>query len=135
MLNVLFSIGGSGGAVYVASVTGAGYSREVGVILGLIAAALVGVAEMILLWIFVWRVKEGRKKGIEQWKGSSGLGVKESDVAGFIEGKDKIATDIEAETASGDDMGTGVVKAGDAEKSRTEVRLRRRAIGTPSGEK
>jgi hypothetical protein len=135
VLNVLFSIGGAGGAVYVAAVTGAGYSRELGVILGLIAATVVGVAEMVLLWIFVWRVKEGRKKGIEQWKGSSGIGVKEREVAGLIEGEDGGGADGEEGTGSADVENTETVKVGGVEKSRTEVRLRRRAIGSVNTEK
>lgn len=63
--------------MYVASVTGAGYSREKGVILGLLGATIVGIAEVVLIWIFVWRVQEGRKREVENWKGSSGLGIKE----------------------------------------------------------
>lgn len=130
--------------MYVASVTGAGYSRETGVILGVIAALVVGVAEMILLWIFVWRIKEGRKRGIEQWKGSSAVGVKEADGAGLIDGDGEIDRIAEAEPEedadreSGDGIGDaamGAMKVGEAERNRTEVRLRRRAIGAPGAGK
>jgi len=121
----------------VASVTGAGYSREVGVILGVIAALVVGVAEMILLWIFVWRIKEGRRRGIEQWKGSSAAGVKEnSDVKQIMASEGEMGGDEDEPTLEPVD---GVVEgildekpAGETRKPASNVRLRRRAIGVPS---
>ena len=121
VLNVLFSIGGSGGAVYVASVTGAGYSRETGVILGVLAAMVVGLAELVLAWIFIWRVGEGRKKEVEQWKGSASLGVKEREVLAL----------------ENDVNGEGKVDEGDetaVPEKKAEVRLRRRAIRPEVGE-
>ena len=102
--------------MYVASVTGAGYTREMGVILGVLAAVVVGLAEMILLWIFVWRVADGRKKAVEQWKGSASLGVKESK--GVLALEDSVKG--EQQEAEGT---TEVVL-----EKKPEVRLRRRAI-------
>ena len=121
-----------------ASVTGAGYSREVGVILGVIAALVVGVADMILLWIFVWRIKEGRRRGIEQWKGSSAAGIKEdSDVKQIMASEGEIEGDEDEPTLEPvvDGVVEGVLDekpAGETRKSTSNVRLRRRAIGGPS---
>lgn len=76
-----------------AATTGAGYTRESGVILGVLAALVVGIAEMILVWIFVWRVAEGRKKEVEQWKGTSGVGFKEEPK--LLQGEDTSEAIIE----------------------------------------
>ncbi|ADV24045.1 hypothetical protein I305_02473 [Cryptococcus gattii E566] len=64
--NVLFSILGSAGAVYVAAVSGAGYSREKGILLGILAGLIVGIAEGVLVVLFMGRVEQDRKERHER---------------------------------------------------------------------
>jgi hypothetical protein len=70
VLNILFSIFGSGFAVYVAATTGGGYAREKGILLGVLAGVIVGIADGVLVWIFGQRVKEGREE-VGSWLLSS----------------------------------------------------------------
>ncbi|KAK1922131.1 hypothetical protein DB88DRAFT_512566 [Papiliotrema laurentii] len=117
ILNIAFSIFGSGGAVYVAATTGAGYTRERSVILAVLAGVVVGLAELVLIWIFVWRIAEARKHEVEQWRGSAGEGIKQPEL-------------VEAEGGGSVqllDDGEGMI-----DKPKTEVRLRRRGIGQAS---
>lgn len=111
-LNILFSIFGSGFAVYVAGTTGAGYTREKSVVLGIVAGVLVGVAEAILLWIFVWRLQENRENEVKMWTGSHSAGVKSSE-----------------EKPREDDSGDGDARSEiQLKDKKVELRLRRRAI-------
>ncbi|ORX40655.1 hypothetical protein BD324DRAFT_13348 [Kockovaella imperatae] len=77
-LNVLFSVVGAGVAVYMAAITGAGYKRETGVLLGVFAAVVVAITEGALLWIFAYKVKVVQRKEVEMWKGSASEGVKKT---------------------------------------------------------
>ena len=74
ILNVLFSIFGSSAAVYVVAVTGAAYSLEKAMVLAILAGALVGVADMAVVWIYVERLDRGRRaaqrRGAAMAKGS-----------------------------------------------------------------
>ncbi|EIW72220.1 hypothetical protein TREMEDRAFT_23042, partial [Tremella mesenterica DSM 1558] len=76
-LNILFSIFGAAYAVYWASVTGAGYSRETGVLLGVLTGMIVGVADGVVVWGFTKRLNEGREEArlmaLEMNKGSGAL--------------------------------------------------------------
>ncbi|TYJ58822.1 hypothetical protein B9479_000254 [Cryptococcus floricola] len=65
VINILFSIFGAAVAVYVAATSGAGYSREKGVLLGVLAGVVVGIADGVLVIIFQGRVQENRK---ERWE-------------------------------------------------------------------
>lgn len=140
-----------------AGTTGAGYTRETSILLGILAGAVVGIAEAILVWIFSARVKEGRRerweRGARMGKGSAGLGVKggdrgdEADGGTALEGRPlaALAAGGEMEGTDGDDdevpesqaafeveEGVGSVTdtsamVGGAGRG---IRLRRRAIGS-----
>lgn len=76
-----------------------------------------GLAELVLIWIFVWRIAEARKHEVEQWRGSAGEGIKQPEL-------------VEAEGGGSVqllDDGEGMI-----DKPKTEVRLRRRGIGQAS---
>jgi hypothetical protein len=125
VLNILFSIFGSGFAVYVAATTGGGYTREKGILLGILAGVVVGIADGVLVWIFGQRVKEGREEGrklaIKLAKGSGADEVSDSTLD--IEGR--------AEEVLEDEDGEVESKAPekDIPPVKKEIRLRRRAIG------
>jgi len=127
VLNILFSILGSGFAVYVAATTGGGYTREKGILLGILAGVVVGIADGVLVWIFGQRVKEGREEGrklaIKLAKGSGADGVSDGTSTLEIEGQ--------AEEVSEDQDGEVESKAPEKEipPVKKEIRLRRRAIG------
>jgi hypothetical protein len=118
VLNILFSIFGSAFAVYVAATTGGGYTREKGILLGVLAGVVVGIADGALVWIFAQRVKEGREEGrkmaIKLGKGSGGDGLVESD---RIQDESEVTAVMEKEIEK------------EAEPVKKEFRLRRRAIG------
>lgn len=98
--NVLFSVFGAGGAVYVAATTGAGWTREQGLLLGIFAGTVVAIADVGLIIIFKGRLKKRREETaktiVKMSRGSAA--VADAPVALIEEKK--------------------------------EVRLRRRAIGT-----
>ncbi|KAI9633998.1 uncharacterized protein MKK02DRAFT_28727 [Dioszegia hungarica] len=102
-LNILFSIFGSAGAVYAAGVSGAGYSRETALLLAILAAVVVAVAEGVLYWIFKVRLRKGReesaKMGREMNRGSAKLGVLDS--MADVVGDGKVSSGDVAETISG----------------------------------
>jgi hypothetical protein len=125
VLNILFSIFGSGFAVYVAATTGGGYSREKGILLGILAGVVVGIADGVLVWIFGQRVKEGReesrKVAIKLAKGSGADGAADSTLK--VEGVSK-------ETPGDEDGENGnEAPEKDIPPVKKEIRLRRRAIG------
>lgn len=119
VLNILFSIFGSAGAVYVAATTGGGYSREGGILLGVLAGVVVGIADGVLFWIFKSRVKEGREEGrrmaIKLSKGSAGEGEKGG---GNVDGGEVLELEgVEKEQ-----------EVQDVPAAKKDIRLRRRAI-------
>jgi hypothetical protein len=125
VLNILFSIFGSGFAVYVAATTGGGYSREKGILLGILAGVVVGIADGVLVWIFGQRVKEGReesrKLAMKLAKGSGADGVSDSTLE--IEGPaEEVLEDEDGEVES-------KTPEKDIPPVKKEIRLRRRAIG------
>ena len=120
-LNALFSVLGAGFAVYWAASTGAGYKRESAVLLGIAGGVVVLNAELLLLWIFVRRVDDGRKAGVEAWKGSSSLGEKEPGDLPDAEGSGELS---EADTPDSNP----VVQASHEAAPAREIRLRRRVI-------
>lgn len=127
VLNVLFSIFGSAAAVYVASVSGAGYSRETAVILAVLAGVVVGIAEGVLVWIFGDRLKKGReasrKTAREMAKGSGAISdgeitdAKVADSAADSQGDNKV-TLVEVESSSSSARPAGA----------TSIRLRRQGL-------
>jgi hypothetical protein len=125
VLNILFSIFGSGFAVYVAATTGGGYAREKGILLGILAGVVVGIADGVLVWIFGQRVKEGREEGrklaIKLAKGSGADGVSDSTLE--IEGP---AEEV-LEGRAGQEEKKAPEK--DMPPVKKEIRLRRRTIG------
>ena len=48
--------------MYVAAITGAGYTRETAVILAILAAAAVGLADGVIVWVYVDRLDRGRRE-------------------------------------------------------------------------
>ncbi|OWZ35796.1 hypothetical protein C349_05012 [Cryptococcus neoformans var. grubii Br795] len=66
IFNVIFSILGSAGAVYMAAVSGAGYSREKGVLLGILAGLIVGIADGVLVVLFMSKVEKDRRERHER---------------------------------------------------------------------
>ena len=127
VLNILFSIFGSGFAVYVAATTGGGYAREKGILLGILAGVIVGIADGVLVWIFGERVKEGREEGrklaIKLAKGSGGDGTMDSTGATEVQSID------EDSSRQQDAQQTLAVPDGEIKPVKKEIRLRRRAIG------
>lgn len=125
VLNILFSIFGSGFAVYVAATTGGGYAREKGILLGILAGIVVGIADGVLVWIFGQRLKEGREEGrklaIKLAKGSGADGDPDSTTQ--IEGS---AEEV-LEGSHGEEENQAPEK--DIPPVKREIRLRRRAIG------
>lgn len=125
VLNILFSIFGSAFAVYVAATTGGGYTREKGILMGVVAGVIVGIADGVLVWIFQNRVKESREEGrriaIELSKGSGAdkEQVQDEGVAGF-EGDGEGISHGEKEPETARIEVTPVIKK--------DIRLRRRAI-------
>ena len=121
VLNILFSIFGSAFAVYVAATTGGGYSREKGILMGVVAGLVVGVADGVLIRIFANRVKEGREEGrrvaIKLSKGSGADGEKVD-----VNDEEGSAKAIERS----EDGSNEEVK--ETPKVKKEIRLRRRAI-------
>lgn len=122
VLNILFSIFGSAFAVYVAATTGGGYSREKGILLGIVAGGVVGVADGVLVWIFQNRVKQGREEGrrtaIKLSKGSGADGEK-------VEGQDEEEVKM---IEGGQDAPGQDEEVKETPKVKKEIRLRRRAI-------
>ena len=107
--------------MYVAATTGAGYTKETGVILGVLAGCVVGLAEVILVWILVWKVEEGRKKEVEMWKGSAADGVSETS-----------GEELRSKGGDGDGEEKVAVVEEEEEEGSRKVRLRRRALRTSS---
>ena len=127
VLNILFSIFGSGFAVYVAATTGGGYAREKGILLGILAGVIVGIADGVLVWIFGERVKEGREEGrklaIKLAKGSGGDGT--VDNTGSLEVQNSAEELLKQKEA----QQILEVPGGEIKPVKKEIRLRRRAIG------
>lgn len=136
VVNILFSIFGSAGAVYVASTTGAGYSREVAVILAILAGCVVGIADAVLVWIVSVRSEEERKESkrmaVEMSQGSGAIidgteGEKEIREQGGITGAD-VTPELgqPGQLAEGSAESSAVQVAQRQEKM--AVRLRRRDL-------
>ena len=130
VLNILFSIFGSGFAVYVAATTGGGYAREKGILLGVLAGVVVGIADGVLVWIFGQRVKEGREEGrklaIKLGKGSGGEGEAIQADAAALDGE-HIADELEEKV-----LEAVAVSAKETAPVKKDIRLRRRPIGEKS---
>ncbi|KAJ9101696.1 hypothetical protein QFC21_003034 [Naganishia friedmannii] len=62
VLNVLFSIGGVGGAVFVVAKTSAGMRQETAVLLAFLAAVVVGIAET---WLYISHARRSAKRYAE----------------------------------------------------------------------
>lgn len=131
VLNILFSIFGSAFAVYVAATTGGGYSREKGILMGIVAGVIVGVADGVLVWIFQNRVKEGREEGRKMAiKLSKGSGADGEKVENENESEEGGVKKIEA-GRDGDGHDAEVKETPTVKK---EIRLRRRAIPEKSAQ-
>jgi len=130
VLNILFSIFGSGFAVYVAATTGGGYAREKGILLGVLAGVVVGIADGVLVWIFGQRVKEGREEGrklaIKLGKGSGGDGEASHADAAAMDGDD-IADELEEKV-----LEVNATSEKETAPVKKDIRLRRRPIGEKS---
>ena len=76
VLNVLFSIFGVAFAAYYAS-SSSGYSRETGILLGIAAGIVAGIADAGLIWIYSTRLDKDRQRaanmGARLAKGSGAL--------------------------------------------------------------
>ena len=122
ILNVLFSIFGSSAAVYVVAVTGAGYSREMAMILAILAGALVGVADMAVVWIYVERLERGRRdaqrKSAELAKGSGEVDIGVDEVQERQERSDECEKEPQSEMMDDKEV-----------PAKRQVRLRRRGLG------
>ncbi|WWD19577.1 hypothetical protein CI109_104038 [Kwoniella shandongensis] len=124
-INILFSIFGSAFAVYVASVSGAGYSKETAILLAVLAGVIVGIADGVLVWIFTGRVKEKRKereqRGRDMMRGSGA----------FLDDEDH-EEDDEEKNGVGDGVSSEIVlekKEGlETTAVKKQVQLRRRGL-------
>lgn len=111
VFNVLFSIFGAGGAVYVAATTGAGWSREHGLLLGILAGIVVAIADAGLIIIFKGRLKTARADRAK-------MTVKMSRGSGAIR-EESTAKEASQETPNPPTL----------IEDKKQLRLRRRAIG------
>jgi hypothetical protein len=133
VFNVLFSIVGSAAAVYVASITGAGYSRETAMLLAILAGVIVGIADGVLVWVLGKRVekerKEARERGRKEALGSSKLGEMTDGVLDGEGGTE--AGEAEGEDTVGESKISGVSSGltDDVVPGRRAIRLRRRPVG------
>ncbi|WWD03529.1 hypothetical protein V865_001582 [Kwoniella europaea PYCC6329] len=123
VLNILFSIFGSSIAVYVVSTSSAGYSKEISILLGILTGIIVGVADMVLVYLYTRKLDEGRREskkvGLKMLRGSGKIGEKdegEKDSSGDGEKEDESVVDL---SQTSDTLSTAVKK---------EVRLRRRGL-------
>ncbi|WWC94763.1 hypothetical protein V866_001612 [Kwoniella sp. B9012] len=123
VLNILFSIFGSSIAVYVVSTSSAGYSREISILLGILTGIIVGVADMVLVYLYTRKLDEGRREskkvGLKMLRGSGKIGEKnegEKDSSVDGEKEDERVVDL---SQTSDTLSTAVKK---------EVRLRRRGL-------
>jgi hypothetical protein len=131
VLNILFSIFGSGFAVYVAATTGGGYAREKGILLGILAGVVVGIADGVLVCIFGQRVREGREEGrklaIKLARGSGGDGVNlDGDVT--AEERESIAGELDEKVLEVEAVAEVILEK-KVPPVKKDIRLRRRAIG------
>lgn len=124
VLNILFSVFGVGGGVYVVA-KNAGWTRETAMLLAIIAGIVVGIADSVLVWIFKVRLKKDRKdtakRRVRMNKGSAA-----------IPGSAKVLT-LDGEDGYGEAQGGQVVLEGaetvaSATEKRT-LRLRRKPLG------
>ena len=131
MLNVLFSIFGAGGAAYAAAKS-TGWTAHHAILLAVVVGAVVGVADLGLLWIYsrrkrdkavreaAIRVRENRGSGKE--KGSEEKEITLPD--------DMLALEAEVEKELEKDMGKDDVPTSviPTKSTTTNIRLRRRAL-------
>ncbi|OCF44590.1 hypothetical protein I317_01477 [Kwoniella heveanensis CBS 569] len=94
-LNIIFSIIGSAAAVYVASTSGAGYTRETAVLLAVLTGAVVGLADLGLVVIFSKRLEGSRKERFEN-------SVKALKGSGKVDEPTEDQMELERKTEEGD---------------------------------
>ncbi|KAK8853160.1 hypothetical protein IAR55_003861 [Kwoniella newhampshirensis] len=120
-VNILFSIFGSAAAVYVASVSGAGYTRETAILLAILTGVVVGIADGVLVWIFTGRVKESRKerekRGREMMRGSGAVDERENNDEKVIDGAEQDAS-----------LSVNEKEGSETTARQKQVRLRRRGL-------
>ncbi|WVN86428.1 uncharacterized protein L203_101592 [Cryptococcus depauperatus CBS 7841] len=91
VFNILFSIIGSAGAVYVASVTGAGYTREKGILLSILAGVIVGLADGVLIVLYTRTAENTRKdqheRGRRLMQGSGGIPEAKKELEDAVTGQ------------------------------------------------
>ncbi|KAL1408812.1 hypothetical protein Q8F55_005626 [Vanrija albida] len=124
VLNVLFSVFGLGGAAYVAATTGGGWTRAQGLLLAVVAGAVVAVADVGLIWIFSARVKKDRRE-------ASIKSIKANRGSGRAPGTEAKVLALEGEGGEeGEEKGDADAAPVDVIPApKAEVRLRRRALG------
>ncbi|KAJ9122651.1 hypothetical protein QFC24_004079 [Naganishia onofrii] len=151
VLNVLFSIGGVGGAVFVVAKTSAGMRQETAILLAFLAAIVVGIAET---WLYISHARRSAKRyaegeeirrAIERQAGPS-LSVEEVDEDGEknasepeIASNDVDQDDAMEKTAATAGSSTIESRLGnvhqtsrqDASSRQTEIRLRRKPLTGP----
>ncbi|WVF73033.1 hypothetical protein IAT40_007851 [Kwoniella sp. CBS 6097] len=107
-INIVFSIVGSGAAVYVASTTGAGYTRETAVLLAVLTGVVVGLADMGLLWIFSTRLEGSRKErfenSVKMLKGSGKIDQESESEKKDIEGQQENMNQIGGDHGRGKEV-------------------------------
>ncbi|WRT70290.1 uncharacterized protein IL334_007288 [Kwoniella shivajii] len=127
ILNILFSIFGSGAAVYVASTTGAGYSREISILLAVLTGFIVGIADAILVWIFTKKVEESRVErhntGRKMLSGSGKLSETEENL--ITDGNEDDIQDEEDSQKGNEQIMKEKIGSSGVKK---EIRLRRRGL-------
>ncbi|WWC64649.1 uncharacterized protein I303_107260 [Kwoniella dejecticola CBS 10117] len=128
VLNILFSIFGSAIAIYLVCKSSAGYSTEVSILLGILTGLIVGIADVVLLYLYSDKLDKGRKEshrtGLKNLRGSGASIEKKS-------AEEKTAGIQEDD----DDFGgqKGVVDMQETEETQTtgtkaDIRLRRRGL-------
>ncbi|WVW86098.1 hypothetical protein I302_108137 [Kwoniella bestiolae CBS 10118] len=121
VLNILFSIFGSSIAVYLVSSSSAGYSREIAILLGVLTGIIVGVADVVLIYLYSRKLDEGRRE-------SRRVGMKMLRGSGRIGEKEKVEERVEEDTGEGDVMDLPEKDGTESTGVKKEVRLRRRGL-------
>ncbi|WWC71953.1 uncharacterized protein I206_105912 [Kwoniella pini CBS 10737] len=122
ILNILFSIFGSSIAVYLVCKSSSGYSNEISLLLSILTGLIVGIADLILIYLYSDKLDKGRKEshkiGLKMLRGTGALqdNEEQSPIQDEDEKEDNTIVDLEAKEIT---QSTG---------RKVDIRLRRRGL-------